>query len=123
MNTMKFEELAKNDAFLAAVAACETNEEIQKAFAAEGVELTAEEVAEFVKTVADNTSDELDEGSLENVSGGHAGYAVAAGLAIVGAAVATRIAIDTIRFVARANAPKPAPHHPAPHRPAPHKPH
>ena len=96
---MKFEELAKNDAFLAAVAACETNEEIQKAFAAEGVELNAEEVTSFVESVIANTSDELDDNALDNVSGGCAGPRIAA-IANIGAAIATRIAVNTIRFIA-----------------------
>ena len=112
MNTMKFEELAKNDAFLAAVAACETNEEIQKVFAAEGVELNAEEVASFVKSVESNITGELDAEALDDVSGGANAKSIAVSLAFIGAGIVRKVAIDTIRFVAHVTHPKPAPHKP-----------
>lgn len=110
MNTIKIEELAKNEAFLTAVAACENNEEIQKVFAAEGVELTAEEVASFVKSVESNITGELDADDLDAVSGGADAKSIAICMALIGPSVAKKVAVDTIRFVSHVT--RPAPHKP-----------
>lgn len=88
----KLMELFKDNEFAEKAAACETVEEVLAMIKAEGVETTKEEFDSFMDYIAKTSSEhegELNEGELEQVSGG--GFftfaaIVSAVVAVVGAA-------------------------------------
>lgn len=86
----KLMELFKDNAFAEKAAACETVEEVLDMIKAEGVETTKEEFDSFMDYIAKTRSEnegELNEGELEQVSGG--GFlTLAAIVSAVGAVVA-----------------------------------
>jgi predicted ribosomally synthesized peptide with nif11-like leader len=63
----KVEELSQNEEFKTRIAQMESVEEVAAAFQAEGVKVTAEDLQ---TAAAAQQSGELNEGALENVSGG-----------------------------------------------------
>lgn len=66
----KYEELAKDQVFLNALADVETPEAMQKIFADHGIEMTMDEVSAFIRLAENGGDDELDENDLASVSGG-----------------------------------------------------
>lgn len=66
----KYEELAKDQVFLNALADVETPEAMQKIFADHGIEITMDEVSAFIRLAENGGDDELDENDLASVSGG-----------------------------------------------------
>ena len=78
----KIEELVKNEEFVKKIAQVETDEEVRKLFKEEEIDLTDEELNEFVNgwnAKIEDGDNELTEDSLSAVSGG----SVLAGLAIM----------------------------------------
>ncbi len=65
----RIEEVANDEAFLDQLINADSIDEAQKLFAERGIELTQDEVENFAKQVS-NSQGELDEESLEAVSGG-----------------------------------------------------
>ena len=89
----KLMKLFKNNVFAEKAAACETVEEVLAMIKAEGIETTREEFDSFMDYMAKTSSEhegELDEGELEQVSGGGGFFTFAAVVstvvAVVGAA-------------------------------------
>lgn len=78
----KLSPLWENEEFVKAMAAAETDEDVIKLFADNGISVTEEEVAEVRASAA--TMGELDEEDLEEVSGGFimAAFTAATALAI-----------------------------------------
>lgn len=72
----KLEELMKNEAFADALFSKKSSEEIQKLFAENGLELTAEELAAVTATILQGASgnEELSEDALDSVAGGGLGW-------------------------------------------------
>ena len=70
----KIRELMAREGFVEKVLACEEPEQVQELFAAEGVELSLEEVKAVGQKLNEalGESDELDEEALDNVAGGSA---------------------------------------------------
>ena len=64
------EQLAENKEFLQAISAAQSKCDIQKACADFGLEMTREEVDALVQMLNDASNNELNEDSLESVSGG-----------------------------------------------------
>ena len=83
----KIKELVNREDFMEKMLACEEPEQVQALFAAEGVELTIDDVKAIGATLDASISegDELDEDSLDNVAGGSllASVGVAIGVAVV----------------------------------------
>lgn len=70
------EQLANNDEFTSAIANAQSKQELQNVFAANGLEMTQEEVDGFIATMKAMGTDELDECDLEGVAGGAAAETV-----------------------------------------------
>lgn len=85
MDMTRYEELAKDQAFLNALADAETPEAMQKLFADHGIELTMDEVNAFIRLAENGKSGELNENDLANVSGGC--DPLTSGLIIIGLAL------------------------------------
>lgn len=91
----QFEALVNDELFVEKLTKLETNEEVQKAFAERGIGFTMEEIDQIVEKLYGDKS-ELNEDSLENVSGGvvitattvAAVSCIAAGVALLGNAMA-----------------------------------
>lgn len=70
----KIEALAKDEAFAAKVKACETVEALAALYNAEGIAVEAADLAKAMEAMENgNQDDELNEDSLDNVSGGCGG--------------------------------------------------
>lgn len=65
------ENLAENEAFIQKLAETKSPEEALALFKAHGVAITKEELLEAIRTAGSNTDDELNENSLDDVSGGY----------------------------------------------------
>ena len=66
----KLTALMENKAFVAKISAMEEPEDVQKAFAEEGVDFTLEEINFIAEQVMAGNSEELNEMQLDAVSGG-----------------------------------------------------
>lgn len=75
--------LAKDEARASEIIAMDTADAV-KALGADGIEITAEELAEYASAVeeAKAQSGELNEDALENVSGGCLGLAIGVGVGV-----------------------------------------
>lgn len=71
-NQEKFQELMNDEAFVKTAFCVDTVEEVQKAFADHGVEITPEEIYAIgdAVSVATSTDEELSEDALDSVAGG-----------------------------------------------------
>lgn len=68
---VKVNELLKDSSFIEELKTAENDEDVQKLFAAKGIDLSLDEIAQMVQeSIAAHEKGELDEESLENVSGG-----------------------------------------------------
>ena len=70
INTAKIEEVIKTEAFAESIKDAQSIEDVQAAFAAKGVELTADEVVAAVTELSGENADELGADDLDAVSGG-----------------------------------------------------
>ena len=75
----KVQAILQKEGFVDKLLACQEPEEVQKLFAAEGLELSLDEVKAVGKGLdaAFNDGEELDEDSLDSVAGGSAALAMA----------------------------------------------
>lgn len=85
MNEQKIKEVFSDQAFVESMLEMETAEDVQKALAEKGLDLSLAEI-QSIKNSLENTEGELSEESLENVAGGSI-TAIVCGL-IIGGAVA-----------------------------------
>lgn len=85
MNEQKIKEVFSDQAFVDSMLGMETAEDVQKALAEKGLELSLSEI-QSIKNSLENSEGELSEESLENVAGGSV-TAIVCGL-IIGAAAA-----------------------------------
>ena len=69
MNNEQLKELFSDEAFVTSILELETVEEVQKALADKGLELSIDEIITIKNTLA-NEETELSEDDLENVAGG-----------------------------------------------------
>ena len=84
-----FAKLMENEEFVKEMLAQKSEEDVQKLYAANGVELTIEEVREVGKTLNSLDNDgELDTTALDNVAGGLFGITAATCWAVAKAAIA-----------------------------------
>jgi hypothetical protein len=91
ISTEKFNKLMEDKAFVEKMLGQETQEDVQKLFAENGVEMTMEEVGQLGETLNkcfDKLGDELDESALEDVSGG---FFITLGAGVTGWAVAKAV--------------------------------
>ena len=64
-------ELLKDESFIEELKTAENDEDVQKLFAAKGIDLSLDEIAQMVQeSIVAHNNGELDENSLDNVSGG-----------------------------------------------------
>ncbi len=87
MNEEQLKELFSDEAFVASILEMENAEDVQKALADKGLELSLEEIA-TIKSTLSNEEAELSEDELENVAGGAIITSIICGLIIGGAAIA-----------------------------------
>ena len=66
----KFDEAFADKAFVDKVFAMTEPEDVQKAFAEKGIELTLEDVKEIGRRLSESADGELNESALEDVAGG-----------------------------------------------------
>ena len=77
-------QLVMNDSeFVKKISAMENPEDVQAAFAEEGIDFTIDEIGQIAELAAQNNGDELTEGQMNSVSGG-----VLAEIAIVASGIA-----------------------------------
>lgn len=92
-NNPEFMSLLNNKEFVVEMMSQETPEDVQKVFAAHGVDISMEDVNAFGKALASldvqNSGDELDEEALMNVAGGVIDWILAGKVvvAVVGAGI------------------------------------
>lgn len=91
----KVEEVIQNQEFLERIAMMEDPEEVQKAFAEEGIAFSLDEVKAIGQMVATGSVDEFSESDLEVVSGGLALATIAGCIACAAALINLGTAIKT----------------------------
>lgn len=84
MTEQKIKEIFADEAFVASLMNMETPEDVQKALAERGLDLSVEEI-EKIREMADSQEGELSDDALEDVAGGSV-TAIICGLIIGGAA-------------------------------------
>lgn len=92
MNEQAIRELFSDETFIASILAMETPEEVQKALAEKGLDLSLEEISAIKNTLTEDEG-ELSEDDLENVAGGIALTTLICGLIIGGAAAAGTVSL------------------------------
>lgn len=79
----KIKELMNNAEFVAKITAMEEPEEVQNAFAEQGIEFTLEQINQIAEMAINNDAEELNEDALDAVAGG-----ILAEIAIVASGIA-----------------------------------
>ena len=79
----KLQALMNDAEFVKKISAMEDPEEVQKAFADNGVDFTLDEIGQIAEMAADNEGEELSEGQMDAVAGG-----VLTAIAIVASGIA-----------------------------------
>lgn len=69
-NIEKIKDLMDNKNFVSKITAMEDPEQVQAAFAENGVDFTLEQINQIAELVINNNAEELNEDALEAVSGG-----------------------------------------------------
>lgn len=82
-NIEKIKHLMDNKNFVSKITAMEDPEQVQDAFAENGVDFTLEQINQIAELVINNNAEELNEDALEAVSGG-----ILAEIAIVASGIA-----------------------------------
>ena len=87
MNEAQLKELFSDEAFVTSILEIDNAEDVQKALADKGLELSLKEITTIQKTLSEEEG-ELSEDDLENVAGGVAITSIVCGL-IIGASAAS----------------------------------
>ena len=66
----KVQALMNDSKFVKMISSLENAEDVQKAFAKEGVEFSLEDISQIAELAAQTSDDELTEGQMNSVSGG-----------------------------------------------------